>query len=193
MVDWVKKDESIACVCYFGGTPEPHLPFALELSQRIIEEVPREVEICFEWNGSGRRDLVLKAARQAIESGGNVKFDLKAWFEPLHVALTGQTNRVTLDNFSAVVALDSHRVDPFLTATTLLVPGYVVREEVKKIADFIASHDRSIPYSLLVFHPDYLMRDLPFTPKEQALECYRAAKERLERVHLGNASLLGLF
>ncbi|MHA1168223.1 MAG: radical SAM protein, partial [Candidatus Hodarchaeales archaeon] len=26
LVDWVKRDESIACVCFFGGTPEPHFP-----------------------------------------------------------------------------------------------------------------------------------------------------------------------
>ncbi|MFW9993760.1 MAG: radical SAM protein [Candidatus Odinarchaeota archaeon] len=192
MVDWVKQDESIACVCYFGGTPEPHFPFALEFSRRIAEEVPREIPICFEWNGSGRRDLVLEAAKFSIESGGNIKFDLKAWSEPLHVALTGHTNQITLDNFSAVANLDNSRNDPFLTATTLLVPGYVTREEVEQIAAFIAGHDPNIPYSLLVFHPGYLMRDLPVTPRQQALECYEIAKKHLNQVHLGNVTLLGL-
>ncbi|RLI07190.1 radical SAM protein, partial [Candidatus Bathyarchaeota archaeon] len=74
----------------------------------------------------------------------------------------------------------------------LLVPGYVDAAEVEAIARFIADLDPSIPYSLLVFHPAHLMRDLPVTPLKQAVECYRAARRHLERVHVGNLSLLGI-
>jgi pyruvate formate lyase activating enzyme len=44
-------------------------------------------------------------------------------------------------------------------------------EEVERIAEFIASLDDRIPYSLLVFH-------------------YRAARRHLKRVHIGNLHLL---
>ncbi|HID17306.1 TPA: radical SAM protein, partial [Candidatus Bathyarchaeota archaeon] len=81
---------------------------------------------------------------------------------------------------------------PVLTATTLLVPGYVDELEVKRIAEFIASLNPEIPYSLLVFHPDFAMRDLPVTPKEQAFKCYRTAKKFLKNVNIGNLHLLGL-
>jgi len=36
------------------------------------------------------------------------------------------------------------------------------------------------------------MQDLPVTPLKQAVECYRAARRHLERVHVGNLSLLGI-
>jgi len=81
---------------------------------------------------------------------------------------------------------------PVLTATTLLVPGYVDASEVEAVAEFIANLDPSIPYSLLAFHPSYQMADLPYTPLRQAVECYRAACRHLTRVHMGNLHILGL-
>jgi len=42
-----------------------------------------------------------------------------------------------------------------LNATTLLVSHYVDEHEVEKLAEFITSLDPEIPYSLLIFHPDY--------------------------------------
>ncbi|MFW9935995.1 MAG: radical SAM protein, partial [Candidatus Thorarchaeota archaeon] len=49
----------------------------------------------------------------------------------------------------------------------------------------------SIEYSLLVFHPRHLMRDLPITPLDQAQRCYNAVKRILGKPpHVGNISLL---
>ncbi|MFX1564187.1 MAG: hypothetical protein ACFFDP_12870, partial [Promethearchaeota archaeon] len=50
----------------------------------------------------------------------------------------------------------------------------------------------SIEYSLLIFHPNHLMADLPVTPLKQAQRCYDAAKQILgKRIHIGNLGLLG--
>ena len=81
---------------------------------------------------------------------------------------------------------------PVLMATTLLVPGYVDAVEVAQIANFIADHSPAIPYSLLIYHPDDLMTDLPITPFPQVAECYRAATRHLTQVHVGNLHLLGV-
>jgi len=79
----------------------------------------------------------------------------------------------------------------FLTASTLMVPGYVDDEEIKGIAGFIASINDEIPYSLLGFYPHFDMRDLPLTRKEDALRFQRIAKEAgLKNVRIGNAHLL---
>jgi pyruvate formate lyase activating enzyme len=72
-----------------------------------------------------------------------------------------------------------------------MVPGYTKHDEVEQIAKFISSIDNQIPYSLLIFHGAYQMRDLGITPRKQAERCLRVAKKYLKNVHLGNEFLLG--
>jgi pyruvate formate lyase activating enzyme len=77
-----------------------------------------------------------------------------------------------------------------LTASTLLVPGYVDAEEVENIAKFISQINPNIPYTLLAFYPCYIMNDLPTTSKKQALECQKAAQKHLKNTRIGNIHLL---
>lgn len=182
-------DPRVRCICYFGGSPEPQLPFALQVSRRIIQESGNRKRICWEWNGCGNPVLVRKAAELSWRSGGTVKFDLKCFHPNLSSALCGVSNRRAFENFSMIAEAGYREV---LTATTLLVPFYVDAAEVESIARFISAVDRNIPYSLLVFHPDFFLKDLPITPRKQVEECYRAAKAHLENVNVGNKHLLGL-
>ena len=110
------------------------------------------------------------------------------------MALCGVSNKRTFDNLSNIAKeFFNKRPDvPNITATTLLVPGYVDQMEVKSIAQFIGELDPDIPYSLLVFHPDFEMNDLPITPRNQVRSCYSTAKKYLNHVNIGNKSLLGL-
>jgi len=177
----------VRCVCFFGGSPEPQLHFALRVSRRIVEESRGKVHICWEWNGSASPNLVRQAAELSRESGGTVKFDLKAFNKNLHLALCGVENQRTLDNFKMLARIYGEEL---LTATTLLVPYYIDEQEVENIASFIAQNNPHIPYSLLVFHPDYLLDDLPVTPREQVFDCYDRAVKHLKRVNIGNRQLL---
>jgi len=181
-------DSSVRCICFFGGSPEPQFPFALRAARRVIRECTRPVHICWEWNGAGNTRLALAAARLSMETGGTVKFDLKAFDLSLHRALCGTGNERTLENFRRIAAI-TQGTDT-LTATTLLLPSYLDAAEVGKIARYIASFDDDIPYSLLVFHPDYLLTDLPVTPRAQVEACVAVARQYLNRVNVGNMHLL---
>jgi pyruvate formate lyase activating enzyme len=178
----------VRCICFFGGSPEPQFPFVLRAAQQILDESGGSKHICWEWNGCGRENLVLKAAELSARTRGTVKFDLKVYHSHLSYALCGVSNKRSFENFYSV-----HRIFPqrnMLTATTLLVPWYVDAAEIKSIASFIAKMDSHIPYSLLVFHPDFYMADLPVTPREQVDECYGIAQRYLKRVNMGNRALL---
>ncbi len=179
-----KVTEGVKCICHFGGSPEPQLPFAIKFSRNALKK--REVMICWEWNGAGKTGLALKAAKLSHESGGTVKFDLKAWNNYLHVMLTGRSNEQTLRNFEKVF----DRYPEVVSATTLLVPYYVDELEVENIAKFLSSLSEEIPYSLLIFHPDFRLSDMPITPVNQVKNCYRVAKKYLENVHIGNIFLI---
>jgi pyruvate formate lyase activating enzyme len=190
----VVRDRSISCICYFGGSPEPSLPFAIAASRRILEECRgRIVRICFEWNGCGNRILVGRASELSLISGGNIKFDLKCFDEKLSIALSGVSNRQAYENFKFIAEkyYPERRNIPVLNATTLLVPEYVNVDEVEKIALFISEINDEIPYSLLVFYPNFMMVDMPITPLKQVVECYKVAKKYLKNVYVGNLHLIG--
>ena len=186
-------DTKTSCICYFGGDPTPQLIHSINVSKKAIQENrERILRVCWETNGSMNPGLLSQMIDISLRSGGCIKFDLKAWSENLHLALCGVSNKRTLDNFE-IVAQNIHKRKevPLLVTSTLLVPGYIDREEVYKIASFIYALNPDIPYALLGFYPHFLMRDLPKTTRVQAEECLKAAREAgLTRVRIGNVHLL---
>jgi len=190
-----KADAHVSCICFFGGDPSVQMPHALKTSRLALEKARNEkrlLRICWETNGYWKRELAIKAAELSFESGGNIKFDLKTWNENLNKILCGVSNTPTLQNFRTIgEKFFKERSElPILTASTLLVPGYVDVEEVRGLASFIAEIDPEIPYTLLAFHPQYVLTDLPTTSRELAYKCLNVAEEHLENVRIGNVHLL---
>jgi len=184
-----RATQRTACVCYFGGDPSAQMPHALATSRKLVE---RGLYICWETNGSMHPAVLDRAVQLSFETGGCVKFDLKAWDRNLHRALTGADNTRTLEHFARAAHRMAERPDPpLMVASTLLVTGYVDAQEVGAIARYIASFDACIPYVLLAFAPNYLMGDLPCTPSQQAEAAEEAARNAgLRFVRIGNRHLL---
>jgi pyruvate formate lyase activating enzyme len=182
-------NEDTYCVCFFGGDPASQMPHALSAARRLAD---RDVVVCWETAGTSNPRVLDHALRLSNDTGGCIKFDLKAHSEPLHIALTGASNRRTLENFSRAVRRVRERPEPpLVVASTLLVPGYVDADEVAAIATFIADHDPDIPYALLGFAPQFYMTDLPFTSLREAEEAESAARSAgLTNVRIGNHHLL---
>ena len=190
-----KADKHVSCICYFGGDPSVQMPHSLEVSRIALEKAKAEkriLRICWETNGYTNPKLAEKAAKYALESGGNIKFDLKTWSEELNIALCGISNKPTLENFKMMgkKVYKKRKELPVLCASTLLVSGYIDAEEVENIAKFISEIDAEIPYTLLAFYPRYVMKDLPTTSGKQAVECQKAAERHLKNTRIGNVHLL---
>lgn len=188
-----KVDDMTTCICFFGGDPSCQMPHALAAAKMAVQARGQGVlRVCWETNGYMTRSALEQALELSLVTGGCIKFDLKCWDEALHVALTGVSNGPVLENFAFAATFISQRPEvPLVVASTLLVPGYVDCSEVEHIAKFIASLDPNIPYSLLAFHPDFLLYDLPRTSRREALEALsRAQVAGLKRVHIGNMHLL---
>ena len=177
------------CACFFGGDPTPQMLHALAAARILAEQ---GVTICWETNGSMDPGLLDEAIELSLQTGGCIKFDLKAADEGLHLALTGVSNSRTLENFvRAARHIPRRPSPPLLIASTLLVPGYVDAREVSQIAGFIADLDPAIPYALLGFHPHFFVPDLPRTSVRHAEAAEAAAREAgLKCVRVGNRHLL---
>lgn len=137
------------------------------------------------------RDSAADCTKPTLRTGGTVKFDLKAFDDGLHFALTGASNRQTLDNFARAAARFAERPElPLVVASTLLVPGYVTPDEVERLARFIAAINSNIPYALLGFAPNFYMPDLPCTSVRHAEAALAAAcAAGLANVRIGNRQL----
>ena len=188
-------DDRVSCICYFGGDPSPQMPHSLEVSRIALEkakEKRRILRICWETNGYMNPQLAEKAAEYALQSGGNIKFDLKTWGEELCISLCGVSNKPTLANFKMIGErfYKKRKELPLISASTLLVPGYVDVEEVNDIARFISEIDADIPYTLLAFYPCYVMNDLPTTSRNEAEKCQNAARKYLRNTRIGNTYLI---
>ncbi|MBM4295228.1 MAG: radical SAM protein [Deltaproteobacteria bacterium] len=184
-----------ACICYFGGDPTPQLPHALAASRqalRAARAAGRNLRICWETNGAMQAEWLKPLVESCLDNGGLIKFDLKAFSEEVHLALCGVSNSQTLKNFALLAGRFEERPEvPLLTASTLMAPGYVDLEEIHGLARFIAALNPEIPYSLLAFHPQFYLADLPITPRDFALKAQEVAHDAgVKRVHLGNLHLL---
>ncbi|MFX1513945.1 MAG: radical SAM protein [Promethearchaeota archaeon] len=193
----VQNNERISCICWFGGDGGgPQASFTVKASQKCFENIKdRILRLCWETNGLWRKDIMKKAGELALESGGNIKFDLKAppsSTSPLSEVLSGVPNEMSYDNFSLIAEefYPARKDLPTLMGCTLLVPGFITAKEVDQIAEFIAQFDSKIPYSLLVFHPCWNLADLPRTPRKQVFAAKEVAEKHLETVHVGNLHLL---
>ncbi len=184
-----------ACICYFGGDPTPALPHALaaaRLALAAADRAGRKLRICWETNGAMQARWLKPLVESSLPNGGIIKFDLKAFSEEMHLALTGVSNSQTLENFAVLARhFDERPPVPLLTASTLMVPGYVDLEEIHGIARFIAALNPEIPYSLLAFYPQFYLPDLPVTSREFALQARDTALAAgLRHVNVGNVHLL---
>ncbi|MEW6388553.1 MAG: radical SAM protein [Thermodesulfobacteriota bacterium] len=184
-----------ACICYFGGDPTPQLPHALaasRLARDAAKKAGRALRICWETNGAMQEAWLKPLAESALGSGGIIKFDLKAFSEEMHQALCGVSNSRTLKNFALLAARLGERPEvPLLTASTLMVPGYVDLEEIHGLARYLARLNPEIPYSLLAFYPQFYLPDLPITSRDFALAARQTALDAgVKQVNLGNIHLL---
>jgi pyruvate formate lyase activating enzyme len=197
LINFTLNHKKISCWCWFGGSIEPQLPFVISASREMLKRKNKNqiLRICVEWNGDGHPKLVEKLAEIVYKSGGNIKFDFKAWNQNLHQALTGRKNSNVLNNIKLVyekLEKNNDRNVPMLGISTLLVPYYLDKSEIENISKFVARLDPEIPYSLLIFHPDFKMKDLPITPLKQVREAYITAEKVLNNVRVGNLHLLGI-
>ena len=185
-----KVNPDTSCICFFGGDPAPQLPHALATASIAIKNYPH-LKICWETSGNIPPKLFSRVMEISYCTGGTVKFDFKAYHPNLYFALTGGSNRPMLNNFAVAAEFSREKRINLAVASTLLVPGYITVPEIYAIASFIAAYNPYTPYSLLGFHPQYRMRDLPPTSRKEADSCLFAAQEAgLYNVHLANRHLL---
>lgn len=178
----------VYCICFFGGDPTTQVINSLRVAEEAIK---MGKVICYESNGMWNRKILLRVLNVVKESGGILKFDIKAYSAEVYFALTGSDGRKVFENLEISVNYLGVFSSKHLCVSTLMVPGYVDEYEISRIAEFISNLNPEIPYALLAFAPHFEMNDVRQNYRKEAERFYEIAKGKgLKNVRIGNVFLL---
>ncbi|HAG09290.1 MAG TPA: radical SAM protein, partial [Desulfotomaculum sp.] len=94
----------------------------------------------------------------------------------IHQEYTGKSNKMVLENFQKL-----YQSKIKLSAETVLIPDFIDKEEIGKIAKFIASVDKEIPLRIDAYWPIFSKRWRAPTV-EEIKEAVEEAKSYLIKV-----------
>jgi len=111
-----------------------------------------------------------------------MNIDLKSFSEKFYL----QNCRARLKPVLDTIIL-AHKKGIHIEITTLIIPGQNDSDkEFEKIAKFISSIDKNIPWHISRFFPIYKMKNLEPTPRETLDKAYKIGKKYLNYVYIGN-------
>lgn len=163
-------------IAYTYSEPTIFLEYALETMKLAHEEGLKNVWVTNGFMTRETLDVILPYLDAA-----NV--DFKGWGDEVYEKYCGGHAEPIMENIRYLHEKGVHQ-----EVTTLIVPGVNDdREQLEKIARFLAETGREIPWHISRFFPAWKMPDTPVTP----LSIIRLAEELgrqagIEHIHLGN-------
>lgn len=149
-----------------------------------IKSLDKGLWVLLETNGYGLTPINL----DIYKSAGVDAFwlDIKALDPEVHRKLTGVDN-----NWILRLPEEILKRGFVLEVLSLFIPGWVETDQIKGIAEILASTDPSIPFTILAFFPENKMKNVPSPTLDQMLSAYTTAKEvGMKNIRLGN---IGVF
>lgn len=164
---------------FSGGSPGISLPYVEEVVRKAREISDSEVKVNFDTNGY----LTSESMERVLNFTNSVTFDIKAFNDETHRALTGASVKSVLENAKRMIVAK----DKLWEFRYLLIPR-INQDEVKPLARFLAGLDPEVPLNFLAFRPHFVMNKHR-GPRVSELE--KAVKNAKE-VGLKNVSWSGL-
>lgn len=178
---------------------EQLVELAVERAAPVVASTYNEPLITSEWAVEVFRIAQQRGLLGAYISNGNGTAEVLDYLRPYvsmyKVDLKGFDDRNyrklggVLDNVLQTIKMLRER-DYWIEVVTLVVPGFNDGdEELKQIAQFVASVSPDIPWHCTAFHSDYKMKDTPDTTVETLLRAAAIGQESgLKFVYPGNAA-----
>ena len=133
-------------IFFSGGAPDVHLPY-VEQVVREARSLRPETKVNFDTNGY----LTEESFGRVLAFATSVTFDIKAFDDEVHRALTGASAAPVLRNAERI---GREHPDQLWEYRILVIPK-ITEGEIPALCDFIASIDRSLPVCFLAFRPNY--------------------------------------
>jgi len=175
------KDQSCRSVAYTYTEPTVFFEYAYDIAKLAKQE---NIYNVFVTNGY-MTSKTIETINPFLDAAN---IDLKFFKDETYRKVCKGSLQPVLDSIKLMKKLGI-----WIEITTLVVPGQNDSEqELKNIAQFIASVDKEIPWHISRFHPDYNYRDYSTTPLEILRKAKKIGKEvGLKYVYLGNVGIDG--
>ncbi len=135
-------------IFFSGGEPTIHLPYVANVVAEARKRSP-DLKVNFDTNGYLTHPSLLKV----LAFTTSITFDLKAFSNEVHLALTGASSAPVLRNAAYV---GKHAKEKLWEYRILVIPA-INEEEIARLCRFIAEIDAQLPVCFLAFQPNYVL------------------------------------
>lgn len=154
-------------IFFSGGSPTPSLP----LIEKVVEEADKigNVRVNYDTNGF----LTPSSLERVIDIADSITYDIKAFREEVHRALTGAPVEPVLRNAERISKENRDKLWEF---RILVIPN-INESEIEPISEFLADIDRDLPVKFLAFRPNFALEDHPGASEELMEKAVETARQ----------------
>lgn len=171
----LSKNIGVNKISFTGGEPSIHLPYIEEVL-KILSQQNMQLEVGLATNGF----LTRRTMKRLSEISTYINFEIKAFSNELHQALTGAPSEPVLKNAEWLASKHPEKIRVF---RTVVIPG-INDKDIPQIARFIREIDPSIHYRLVGFRPHFMLYYHP-TPSREFMknlveDCKKIGLEKVD-------------
>ena len=155
-------------IFFSGGEATIHLPYI----EKVVEEARRikpDTKINFDTNGY----MTEESLKRILGFTTSITYDLKAYHDEVHLALTGASSKPVLRNAQYIGSIKKDKLWEY----RILVIPKINEDEIKPLTEFIADIDRSLPVCFLAFRPNFALENHPGADRSLMERCVKMAKD----------------
>jgi pyruvate formate lyase activating enzyme len=155
-------------IFFSGGEPTIHLPYIEKVVEKA-RKIKLETMVNYDTNGY----MTEESLQKVLNFTTSITYDLKAYTNEIHLALTGASCAPVLRNAEYI---GKHAKDKLWEYRIVVIPK-INESEIQPLAEFIASIDPTLPVCFLAFRPNFVLENHAGTDLELMDRCVEIATQ----------------
>jgi pyruvate formate lyase activating enzyme len=155
-------------IFFSGGEPTIHLPYI----EKVVEQA-RKIQPGIKVNYDTNGYMTKESLTRILNFTTSMTYDLKAYHNEVHLALTGASSAPVLRNAEYIGKYAKDRLWEYRIA---VIPK-INETQIKPLTEFIASIDPSLPVNFLAFRPNFVLENHPGADRQLMGRCMDIARQ----------------
>ena len=155
-------------IFFSGGEPTIYLPY-VEKVVKAARKLNPDTRVNFDTNGY----MTERSLKRILDFTTSITFDLKAYSDEVHLALTGAFSQPVLRNAEYI---GKHAKEKLWEYRITVIPK-INENEIKPLSEFIAGIDATLPVCFLAFRPNFVLERHRGADRRLMEGCVKIARE----------------